>query len=178
MSALRVWYNLSVLSGRLLPTNLMGTGEQYSLLFTQQFHKANGLKAILQLFEKDYLPPDTEREMRQSIYILALQVTRFLLCGQPENVAIPSTPSTMSYGRALTSSPMMKPTPPKKTALDASVQSPLAMSATRAVQTMSEEQFLEMVTMLMGLAWSSSVGDFQFLATSRDKSVDHVGEKA
>ena len=171
---MRVWYNLSVLSGRLLG---LGTGEQYSLLFTQQFHKANGLKAVLQLFEKDYLPQDTEQEMRQSIYILALQVTRFLLCGQPENVAIPST-SSSSYGRALTSSPMMKPTPPKKTALDASAQSPLAMSATRAVQTMSEEQFLEMVTMLMGLAWSSSVGDFKFLAVSREKSVDHAGERA
>ena len=188
MSALRVWYNLSVLSSLLFPqrhfnvsTNAGGGNqEQYSLLFTQQFHKANGLKAVLQLFEKDYLPPDTEQDMRQSIYVLALQVTRFLLCGQPmDNVATAAIPSTsMSYGRALTtSSPMMKPTPPKKTALDASAASPLAMSATRAVQTMSEDQFLEMVTMLMGLAWSSSVGDFQFLATSRDKSIDHGGDR-
>ena len=89
MSALRVWYNLSVLSSRLMPIQ----GCLNPLSFTQQFQKANGLKAVLQIFNKDYLPPDTEREMRQSIYVLSLQITRCLLCGTADNMASTSSKS-------------------------------------------------------------------------------------
>ena len=178
MSALRVWYNLSVLSSRLMPIQ----GQfGHSLSFTQQFQKANGLKAVLQIFNKDFLPPDTEQEMRQSIYVLALQVTRCLLCGIGDSAGLPPPPPTNStsqlYGR--TTSPLMKPTPPKKTALDASaaavqsMQQPLEVNISavkKAVQTMSEDEFLEMVTILMGLAWSFSAGDLQLLASASSSS--------
>ena len=174
MSALRVWYNLSVLSSRLMP--IQGCHSN-PLSFTQQFQKANGLKAVLQIFNKDYLPPDTEQEMRQSIYVLALQVTRCLLCGG-DNAGLPTNSTCQLYGR--TTSPLMKPTPPKKTALDASaaqsMQQPLAniSAVKKAVQTMSEDEFLEMVTILMGLAWSFSAGDLQLLASPSSSAKNNL----
>ena len=90
-------------------------------------------------------------------------MARFLLCGE-----------TVAYGNKIAivaskvvTSPQTKPTPPKKSALDASVtaQSPLTLSAYKIVQTMSDTEFLEMITCLMRVIWSAGAGNLQ-LATS------------
>ena len=92
--------------------------------------------------------------------------------------------------KVITTSPQAKPTPPKKSALDASVtsqvldidrknvcifkahflkniqfQSPITLSAYKIVQTMSDSEFLEMITCLMRVIWAAGAGNLQ-LATS------------
>ena len=56
-----------------------------------------------------------------SIYTIALQVARFLLCG--ESLSVP-----VVAAKVITTSPQAKPTPPKKSALDASVTSQVSLS--------------------------------------------------
>ncbi len=150
MSSLRVLYNLEILSGRLLPSN---RSEEIPH-FLQDFIDVGGLRAILRLFSKDFLPSDTERDVRQSIYVIALQLARYLLCGQGV---------VQRSSAAMINSPMAKPTPPKKSALD---QSTVTMNACRAVQKMPEAEFLDMVKCLMGVAWAAGAGDLQLLAAS------------
>ena len=157
MSPFRILYNLEVLSGLLMPTSLPGQLQQFPNCFLHN----GGLRVVLGLFDKDSLPNDMDYVMRQSIYTIALQVARFLLCGQ--SVVQRSLPQS----KVMTTSPMTKPTPPKKSALDASAaatKSPLALSAHKIVQ-MPEAEFLDMIACLVRLIWAAGAGNLQ-LATS------------
>ena len=171
MSSFRLLYNLEVLLAYLMPVNQVETAAQQ---FSHDFLRNGGLKVILSLFDKNALPYDTDYEFRQAIYTIAMQVARFLLCGQQQSGAlhgskyttsIPS-PQIVASSKVITS-PQTKPTPPKKSALDASVtsQSPLTLSAYKIVQTMSDSEFLDMITCLMRVIWAASAGNLQ-LATS------------
>ena len=155
MSPLRVLYNLEILSSRILPSN-GGTGGVECRDASE-----NCLQAILRLFGKEFLPSDTENEVRKSIYVISLQLTRFLLCGQGV--------VQRSGSSAVTTSPLAKPTPPKKSALD---HTTVTMSACRVMQKMSEADFLEMVTCLMGVSWAAGAGDLQLLASSGSQNAD------
>jgi hypothetical protein len=97
---------------------------------------------ILNIFHHDALPADVDADIRQSIYLVVLQLTRYLLCGEgvlQNTVPIPQSP--LPRPNPLTS-PLLKPTPPKKSALDSSVimsslgKSPMMVSSSRVVQVM------------------------------------------
>ncbi len=64
-----------------------------------------------------------------------------------------------------TTSPAMKPTPPKRSALDSSLsvvkKSPVVVSATKIVQTMSEPKFSEVVSCLIRVIWAAAAGNLQ-----------------
>ena len=152
MSPLRVLYHLEVLSSRLLPYE--GNEEDLSP-FLCEFLDGDGLRAILKLLSKDFLPSDTQPDVRQSIYVIALQLARFLLCGQ--------SASEKATHATATTSPLTKPTPPKKSALD---HTELAKSACLVMKKMTEAEFVEMVTRLMGVAWAAGAGDLQLLAST------------
>jgi hypothetical protein len=65
----------------------------------------------------------------------------------------------------------MKPTPPKKSALDATAamssvgKSPVVVSSSRVVQTMLEKEFSDVVSCLMRIVWAAAAGNLQ-LASS------------
>ena len=63
-----------------------------------------------------------------------------------------------------------KPTPPKKSALDGSAmsenlcKSPLVMSATKFVQTMTESEFVDLISCLMRVVWAAAAGKLYLAA--------------
>ena len=200
MSPFRVLYNLEVLSAKLMPTNITEISQQ----FCQDFLECGGLRHILNVFEKESLPVDTDYDIRQSIYLVTLQLGAFLLCGQtplgpskyyesskcimnssPATASEPSSGGTSSTVSTLQhSSPIMKPTPPKKSALDSSlikkeqlelpvvmtpldgVRSPIAICASKIVSTMLDSEFSDTVSCLMRVAWSAAAGNLKLASST------------
>ena len=84
------------------------------------------------------------------------------MCGQTVLHTELSFPSTIINNPV--TSPMVKPTPPKKTAFDSTVgvsgadKSPLALSASKIVQTMSETVFVDLISCLMRVVWAAAAG--------------------
>lgn len=150
MNPFRVLYNLEVLSGRLMPTRPNSFLKVSSEHFSRQFLDAGGLKMILNILEKNSLPADLDPDIRQSAYHVTLQLVDHLLCGHSTGTPNPTT------------SPVIKPTPPKRSALDSSVaalvKSPTVLSATKIVQTMAEGEFSEMISRLMRVVWAAAAG--------------------
>ena len=79
----------------------------------------------------------------------------------------------MSYLNSMPVSASVKPTPPKKSALDGSavdnsamVKSPLVMSATKFVQTMTEAEFVDLISCLMRVVWAAAAGKLYLAAVS------------
>lgn len=199
MSPFRVLYNLEVLSGKLMPTNATDISHQ----FCQDFLECGGLRHILNVFEKDALPVNTDYDIRQSIYLVTLQLGAFLLCGQtplgpskfydgnisishssPASLSEPSTGSSSALGTLQHSSPIMKPTPPKKSALDSSLlkkeqlelpnvsshldglRSPIAVCASKIVSTMLDSEFSDTISCLMRVAWSAAAGNLKLASST------------
>eukprot|EP00095_Tigriopus_kingsejongensis_P003305 maker-scaffold355_size198070-snap-gene-0.39 protein:Tk03305 transcript:maker-scaffold355_size198070-snap-gene-0.39-mRNA-1 annotation:"ubiquitin carboxyl-terminal hydrolase 24 isoform x8" len=167
MNPFKLLYNLEALSSRLMPTkhdNMMSSGAQQ---FSNFFVQAGGLELILNVMDRQALAPDVDYDLRQSIYLITLQIADHLLCGQPTKMSL----------RPI-NSPAMKPTPPKRSALDSSLsmtRSPSVISATKRVQTMNEDEFWAMITCLIRVIWAAAAGNLQ-LATSaltKPKLGDH-----
>ena len=195
MSPFRVLYNLEVLSGKLMPLNETDLSKQ----FCQDFLECGGLRHILNVLEKDSLPVDTDYDIRQSIYLITLQIGAYLLCGitplghsklyentmdSLQNSAPLTESGTGTVHHSLQqSSPVMKPTPPKKSALDSSilkkeqlnspmlttplgVRSPIAACVSKIVSTMLDSEFSEMLSCLMRVAWAAAAGNLKLASSS------------
>ncbi len=195
MSPFRVLYNLEVLSSRLMPTDTDGMLSSVSSVqaFSTKFLHCGGLAIVLGVMDRDSMPADVDYDVRQSSYLLALQLAYHLLCGQdlvlPESLGRKSsriaaaaaasataTSSPSPFSASATNSPVIKPTPPKRTALDASsasssscppssIKSPVVASATKIVQTMKERDFASAVSCLVRVTWAAAVGNLQLAAT-------------
>jgi ubiquitin carboxyl-terminal hydrolase 9/24 len=155
MTPFRVLYNLEVLSSRIMPSQ--GPLPGHASKFAEDFLTAGGLRILTNVLEKDALPPDVDYDIRQSAYFIALQLAGYLLCGQTVMVpqVIPTLPSLP------TSSPLPRPTPPKKSALDCSgdvPKSPLVLTASKCVQTMVESEFVDLISCLMRVVWAAAAG--------------------
>ncbi|KAG1652915.1 Ubiquitin carboxyl-terminal hydrolase 24 [Nymphon striatum] len=82
MGIFRLLYNLQVLSGKLMPTsNEIGLMENTGS-YKDNFMKAGGLKVITKILNSDSVPIDCDENIRQSCYYIALQIVRYLLCGE------------------------------------------------------------------------------------------------
>ena len=66
------------MSSRIMPVG----GADDDQRFGQEFLKAGGLRILLNVLEKDALPVDIDYEIRQSAYLISLQLAGYLLCGQ------------------------------------------------------------------------------------------------
>ena len=99
-----------VLSSRIMPSSLPNRS---SAKFGEDFVRTGGLRQILNVLDKDALPFDVDYDIRQSAYLIALQLAGYLLCGQ---TVLPDETSFMSISNPV-ASPNVRPTPPKKTAL-------------------------------------------------------------
>ncbi len=198
MNSFRVLYNLEVLSSRLLPTYAGAVPDSAAQDFCTRFLDADGLGVILSVMDRNSLPPDVDYDVRQSCYLLALQLAYHLLCGRPGSQQPPAmgmggqTPSASAataftgLSTSLTASPVVKPTPPKRSALDSSlsvatpsppssaissscppsVKSPVVISATRIVQTMNEKDFADTISCLMRVTWAAAAGSLQLAVTA------------
>ena len=84
-----------------------------SAKFGEDFVRTGGLRQILNVLDKDALPFDVDYDIRQSAYLIALQLAGYLLCGQ---TVLHDETSSMAISNPV-ASPNIRPTPPKKTAL-------------------------------------------------------------
>jgi len=186
MNPLRVLYNLEVLSSRIMPCHPSTT--MVSVRFGEDILKEGGLRHLLNVLDKEALPFDVDTDTRQSAYLISLQLAGYLLCGQQvlhhggrdwsggasggsgsaggsgKNTPPPSSPLPQPVPAA---SPMARPTPPKKSALDltaSDMKSPLALSASKVVQTMGENEYVELLTCLVRVVWAAAAGKL-FLAS-------------
>ena len=55
-------------------------------LFRQEFLAAGGLNLVCHVLRRDYFPCDVSYEIRQGCCLIALQLARFLLCGEVDAV--------------------------------------------------------------------------------------------
>ena len=142
--------------------------------FAEDFVKSGGLRLLLNVLEKDALPLDIDYDIRQSAYFIALQLAGYLLCGQ---LVVHQSPDS-SLSSSVPVSATAKPTPPKKSALDGSalgsldlVKSPLLISATKFVQTMTEAEFVDLISCLMRVVWAAAAGKLYLAAVSELYSI-------
>ena len=112
MNPFRLLYNLEVLSGRLnvhSPSSI-----DQSDKFVTDFLDSGGLGLVFKALEQDALPADVNVHTRQSVYLAALQIADALLSS--------NVPAAADQDKKQTSSPTIKPTPPKRSALDNSAK--------------------------------------------------------
>ncbi|KAK4305331.1 hypothetical protein Pmani_022773 [Petrolisthes manimaculis] len=155
ITPLKLLYNVEVLSGKIMPISSEGTMHD-NAHFCEEFLMCGGLSLIKSLLQYDSLSQEVDYETRQSIYIIVLQILKFLLCG------------SVSKGQEVpVSSQQPHPAPPKRSALDASAQAsppPLIYSsltpvvANRVVLGFSEDEWSEMVWCLMRVSWAGAAG--------------------
>ena len=147
------------------------------------------------VFERDSLPLDTDYDVRQRIYLIALQIAAYLLCGQSVVVGAAAAAGGVfgsfggRYNNPVNASPVMKPTPPKKTALDPSAaasvttpaslgKSPIAVSASKIVQTMLDIEFGDAVSCLVRVVWAAAAGNLRLASSSGGLGSAHSDQQA
>ena len=67
-----------VLSGKIMPISAEGN-VQGNTQFCEAFLIAGGLTLITSLLQRDSLPPDVHYEIRQNIYLIVLQLLRYII---------------------------------------------------------------------------------------------------
>ena len=58
-----------------------------SLVFRRNFLEAGGLKYVIDIFQSSTFPPNTNIIIIQDCYVVALSLTKFLLCAPPTSGA-------------------------------------------------------------------------------------------
>ncbi|KAG7165384.1 Ubiquitin carboxyl-terminal hydrolase 24-like 1 [Homarus americanus] len=110
MTPFRLLYNMEVLSGKIMPVSVEGSMNS-NAHFCEEFLMCGGLSLITALLQKDSLPQEVDYEIRQSVYLITLQILRYLLCGStPRGQEVPVIGQQPHPG------------PPKRSALDSSAQ--------------------------------------------------------
>lgn len=151
----RLLYNLQVLSARLMPTNQ----DACSNVFCENFLQAGGLSHVLRVLHRDGLPQDVDYAVRQGIYFTALQITRFLICGQNVPHALQSS-STSSVSTTCGAPSPVKPTTPKKLQVDLVRMTPFS-TVTPIIKSMSRALLEEVVDTLVRVAWAAAAGQLR-----------------
>lgn len=151
----RLLYNLQVLSARLMPTNQ----DACSNVFCENFLEAGGLSHVLRVLHRDALPQDIDYAVRQGIYFTALQITRFLICGQNVPHALQSS-SLCSVSTTCGAPSPVKPTTPKKLQVDLVRMTPIS-TLTPIIKTMSPAALEEVVDSLVRVAWAAAAGQLR-----------------
>ncbi|XP_076051171.1 ubiquitin carboxyl-terminal hydrolase 24-like isoform X2 [Oratosquilla oratoria] len=184
MTPFRLLYNLEVLSGKLVPVGVEG---QMVGGFCESFLRCGGLGLITALLQRDAFPVDLHYQIRQNIYLIALQLLKFVMMGGSGTGGVSSRPQDPPLGlQSQASQPpgQIKLTPPKRSTLDASVQSvhSTILSAiqaslapplvNRAMQLLSENEWSELVSSLMVLAWAAAAGKLFLVSSTLSKDTN------
>ena len=166
MNPFRLLYNLEVISSRLIPSPSSVYSSEQSEQFVSDFLDAGGIGLVFKALERDSLPADVNVHTRQNIYLVALQLADFLLSSNASS-------SAAEQEKKQTPSPTIKPTPPKRSALDDSAKAgvpskaPVAASAAMGIlRDMGEAEFSEVLSSLVRVAWAMASGNTPLSSTS------------
>ncbi|XP_064477292.1 ubiquitin carboxyl-terminal hydrolase 24-like isoform X2 [Ornithodoros turicata] len=153
LTPFRLLYNLQILSAKLMPANQ----DVSSNLFCENFLKVGGLSHILKVLHRDSFHPDMDYNVRQGCYFTALQIARFLICGQ-------NAPQTQQ--NALPTCSPVKPTTPKKVQVDLALPSTTVLPAVNVIKTMNLESLEETIDCILRVAWAAAAGRLQLASFS------------
>lgn len=189
-----------------MPTILDSTTLNNTNAFKQEFLLASGLNFVCRVLRKDYFSQDVNYEVRQGCCLIALQLARFLLCGEVDDAAssvvtkpqvTPSklqlTPTKMTPTKI---SPIRQATPNKvqlspaklpsvTTCLSFScsplkeITSETTKAAMQVLQTLSEQEFLDMVSSFVRVCWAAAAGKLHLAAApgvSPNKEANNAAE--
>ena len=165
MNPFRLLYNLEVISSRLIPSPSSVYSSEQSEQFVSDFLDAGGIGLVFKALERDSLPADVNVHTRQNIYLVALQLADFLLSSNASSAAA-------EQEKKQTPSPTIKPTPPKRSALDDSAKAgvpskaPAASAAMGILRDMGEAEFSEVLSSLVRVAWAMASGNTPLSSTS------------
>lgn len=178
------------LSAKLVPINSEVANAVNSNRFKQEFLVAGGLHYICRVLRKDYFTSDVSTEVRQCCCHIALQLARFLLCGEVEDAEFTGkapnvTPVKQTPTKSITSkiSPIrlstpvkIQASPSKQSTTPTLVASPLkakpAKAAIQVLQTLAEDQFMDMIGSFVRVCWAAAAGKLD-LASSTAKESEH-----
>lgn len=149
----RLLYNLQILSAKLMPANQ----DASSNLFCENFLRVGGLSHVLKVLHRDTFPSDVGYVVRQGCYFTALQIARYLICGQ-------NVPQTLQ-NPALSCSPI-KPTTPKKVHVDLALPSTTVLPAVNVIKTMELASLEEAIHCILRVAWAAAAGQLHLAASS------------
>ncbi|XP_071548346.1 ubiquitin carboxyl-terminal hydrolase 24-like isoform X1 [Panulirus ornatus] len=155
MTPFRLLYNIEVLSGKVMPVS-QECVMHGSAHFCEEFLMCGGISLISSLLQKDSFPQEVDYEIRQSIYLITLQILRYLICGStPKGQELPIIGQQPHPG------------PPKRSALDSSAQAnppTIAYSsltpiiANKVILGFTVEEWSDMVSSLMRVSWAGAAG--------------------
>lgn len=170
-----------------MPTILDSTALHSTKEFKHEFLVAGGLNLVCRVLRKDFFPNEVNYEIRQWCTLIALQLVRFLLCGEvedaPSSIASKTqvTPSKLQNTNTKIASTRFSPTRPAsslqmqnspiKLQQTHVVSSPLkdiaseTQVAIQVLQTLGESEFLEMIACFVRICWAAAAGKL-FLASA------------
>ena len=170
-----------------MPTILDSTALHSTKEFKKEFLVNGGLNLVCRVLRKDFFPNDVSYEIRQWCTLIALQLVRFLLCGEvedaPSNI-VPKTqvtPSKLQSASTKITATKFSPTRPASSLQIHSspiklqpshlLSSPLkdisseTQVAIQVLQTLGESEFLEMIACFVRVCWAAAAGKL-FLASA------------
>lgn len=183
---------LQALSAKLVPTNAEIANAVNSNRFKQEFLVAGGLHYICGILRKDYFSAGVSTEVRQGCCHIALQLARFLLCGEVEEGDLLLKPSVTPVKQApaktiaskispirITTPVKIQASPSKPTTLTATTlaASPLktkpAKAAIQVLQTLGEDQFSDMIASFVRVCWAAAAGKLDLASAASSKESVH-----
>ena len=181
---------VQVLSGKLMPTILDSATLNNTNVFKQEFLLAGGLNFVCRVLRKDFFPEVLSYEIRQGCSLIALQMARFLLCGEVDEAAASTATKTQTTPSKLQLtptkltptkiSPIRQTTPIKIQKSPTKLQavttlsfscspvkenpSETARAAIQVLQTLSEVEFLDMISCFVRVSWAAAAGKLHLAA--------------
>ncbi|KAK7081025.1 Ubiquitin carboxyl-terminal hydrolase 24 [Halocaridina rubra] len=144
LTPFRLLYNLEVLSGKIVSVSSDGSVNG-NIRFCEEFLLCGGLSLICNLLKRDSLPPEIEYEIRQSVYLISLQILKYLLCG----AALKSQEGVSNL--------QFQPGPSKRS--DSTAYSLLTpVIANRVIAELSADEWCDIVSNLMRVSWAGAAG--------------------
>lgn len=172
-----------------MPTVLDATTLNNTTLFKQEFLLAGGLNFVCRVLRRDFFQ-DVNYEIRQGCNLIALQLARFLLCGEVDEAASSMATKTLTTPSKLQLtptkltptkiSPIRQTTPIKIQKSPTKMQSLTTLSfscspvkenpsetsraAIQVLQTLTESEFLDMISCFVRVSWAAAAGKLHLAA--------------
>ena len=141
---------VKVLSGKLMPTVVDSATGSSTQLFRREFLSAGGLNLVCGVLRKDFFPCEISYEIRQGCSLIALQLARFLLCGEVDDssstasIKMQTTPSKLQLTPTKITPTKISPARAQNTPIKITIQptsaalSPTKMSSAPSLATSGE----------------------------------------
>ncbi|KFM65449.1 Ubiquitin carboxyl-terminal hydrolase 24, partial [Stegodyphus mimosarum] len=178
ISPFKLLYNLEALSGKLMSVTQDANTVQSAQMFGCDFLSAGGLQLVLNVFQKDSIPNDIDYDITQECYLTALAIARFLLCGEtglevsslfPHHSNFQTSSGKLSVIEFCTSAALSDE-------LSSAVK---RLNGTKAIETLSSSELMEMLLNLVRLAWAAAAGNLHLVNCALpSKEGNHMGRRS